>query len=128
VSKVPKSKEGILDFSLSYNSSIPKSAGISQLQTVKLKNLSAKTQNMLIVNLTVPSCMEVDIKQLEVYKTIRVISEYRLSGSSLQVVIEKIDSNHSLSFNVTRKTVYSGQCHDVPAEAFYFYNGEHVWA
>jgi len=81
VTKVPKSKEGILDFSLSYNSSIPKTAGISQLQTVKLKNLSAKTQNMLIVNLTVPSCMEVDIKQLDVYKTIRVISEYRLSGS-----------------------------------------------
>ena len=63
----PTSPNALIDFDLSDSGSVSK-VGQSQVQNIKLVNKSTKAQGMAIAQISVPSCMSVEISQLELLK------------------------------------------------------------
>lgn len=134
--KSPPSADGApISFSLDYSAPLQsmKEIGAIQTQSVRIENISLKTQGMLVAVLSVPSCMVVEQEQLELLKESGDIDNYEVSADNtlITVYFTYLKENETKTFTLDRTVTFGGEdseCLSRASQAFLYYNDEQdVW-
>ena len=61
--------------------------GDMQTQTLTIENLSGQSQGMLVAQVSIPSCLEVDFNQLELLKENSSINNFEVSSDKTLITL-----------------------------------------
>lgn len=135
VNKKPKSDIGSgVKLEIAYDhstTSIRNTLGKIQKQTVKLLNLSGKPQGMSLASLSIPSCMTIELSQLELLKNKGDIDNYEFSADNtiLTLYWTYLGELEEKKITLSRVVSYrSSLCQGRASRAFLYYdNDKEAW-
>lgn len=78
----PSVKDAPISFKLEQDKTLSQmfNVGDKQTQTITIENLSGNSQGMVVAQVSIPSCLEVDFNQLEILKESSTINNFEVSS------------------------------------------------
>lgn len=104
--------------------------GAIQTQKVEVENLSGAAQGMSVAVLSIPSCMSVELSQIELLKKQGDVDNYEFSsdGSLLTLYWTYLKETETKSVSISRVMKYKGaKCQERAQRAFLYYDDNTLW-
>lgn len=134
INKIPTtSTEALIKFTVSNDKSmdeIKSDLGAIQTQKVEVENLSGAAQGMSVAVLSIPSCMSVELSQIELLKKQGDVDNYEFSsdGSLLTLYWTYLKETETKSVSISRVMKYKGaKCQERAQRAFLYYDDNTLW-
>lgn len=109
--------------------SLSNNLGGVQMQTVQVENLSGAPQGMALAQLSIPSCMSVEMSQLELLKSKGDVNNFEFSsdGTLLTLYWTYMKQPETKKVQIARVVSFTGDtCQERAQRAFLYYDNDNI--